>query len=160
MLYRFSRRGRRTRRRSLPELRVALLELPDLAGRAPAQVAVARIPEIGIRDRVEAALGIEPCGNFVGYGLVVNEAVFARRPDRFLVRMLSVQLATFEFERPPLLPGRICRRRSPDRHPPILSIVSGAGTTLQGRRCCPADDAIDGPQQRSVRGNSNNPPSG
>ena len=38
----------------------------------------------------------DPRGNFVDYGFVLNEAVFARRPYRSLVRTLSVQLATFE----------------------------------------------------------------
>ena len=78
------------------EVRIQLVELPHLAVGAPAQIAVAGVPQIHVRDLLEAARRVEARGEFVGERLVVNEAVGARRADGLFVEALGVELAAFQ----------------------------------------------------------------
>src|SRR5260370_25245312 len=56
--------------------RVRLVNLPHLAECTPTEIAVAGVSQIGVRDRLKAAHGIEPRSNFMRDGFIVNEAVF------------------------------------------------------------------------------------
>ena len=79
-----------------PEVRIHLLELPHLAVGAPAQIAVAGVPQIEIRDLVETARPVEVGSAFVGERLIVDKAVVARRADGLFVESLGIELATFD----------------------------------------------------------------
>src|SRR5262249_34071657 len=91
-LDRLGRRGRGVR----PQLRVEPIELPDLAVGAPAEVAVASIAQIGVRDDLEAAVRVEARRELAGQRLVVDEAVLARRADRLLVQTFGIQLPALD----------------------------------------------------------------
>ena len=75
---------------------MGLVELTHLSVRAPAQIAVAGVAQIGVGDRFEAARGMKLGGEFVGQGLVLDETVLARRPDRFFVEAHCIQVPAFE----------------------------------------------------------------
>ena len=78
----FDRCADRARRSSgglfRPQVRVELIELPDLAICAPAEIAVTGIAQVGLRDGLEAACGVEASRKLVGERFVVDEAVLAR----------------------------------------------------------------------------------
>ena len=65
---------------------------PDESARAagpcpgrPAEITVPCVPQIGVRDGLEAASRVEPCGELVGDALILDEAEFSRHPDgRFI----------------------------------------------------------------------------
>src|ERR1700726_2966456 len=71
--------GGRCRDWCVAEMRMKLFELPHLAERAPAQVAVPRVPQTGVGDRIEAARREESRGPLMGQALVLHETVFAGR---------------------------------------------------------------------------------
>ena len=75
---------------------MGLLELPDFAVGAPAQIAVPGVAQIGMRDRFKAACSIEPCGEFVGDALVLDEPVLTRQPNGLFVETLGFQFSAFE----------------------------------------------------------------
>ena len=108
------RRGSTGARRLLAQERVGLFELPHLRGRAPAKIAVPGVPKIGVRDRLEAALGVETGGQLVCEGLVLDEAVLARQADGVFVQTLRVEM-------PPLDP----RELGQDERKPV-AIILGA----------------------------------
>src|SRR5258708_5297404 len=105
------RRGRRRRSRLLAQRRVALVELPHVAKRPPAIVAVPRIAEIGMAERLEDARQVEACRNLIGERLVVDKAACACRADCSFVEVHSVERAAFD-------PGDLC----PDQRSAILEI--------------------------------------
>src|SRR5271166_2685547 len=65
----------RERSSFLVKRRVRLVNLPYLAERTPAEVAVAGVSQIGVGDRFEAACGVEPRSGFIRDGFVLDEAV-------------------------------------------------------------------------------------
>ena len=69
-----------------------LFELPHLAISSPAQVAVPRVPQIGMGDRLEAARCVEAGSQFIGERLIVNKAVGAGRADGLFVEALGIEL--------------------------------------------------------------------
>ena len=75
---------------------MGVLELPDFAVGAPAQIAVPGVAQIGMRDRFKAACSIEPCGEFVGDALVLDEPVLTRQPNGLFVETLGFQFSAFE----------------------------------------------------------------
>ncbi len=81
---------------SVSQVRIHLLELPHLAVGAPTQIAVAGVPQIQMRDLLEAARRVEARGELVGERLIVDEAVGARRADGLFVKPLGVELAAFQ----------------------------------------------------------------
>src|SRR5215813_9799283 len=80
----------------LRELRMEAIELAQLAVGIPAQIAAAGVPQIELRDLLEAAPRIEARGQFIGQSFVLNEALLARGADGLLVESLGFQLAAFE----------------------------------------------------------------
>ncbi len=93
-------------------MRIKPIELPHLAVGAPAQITIPGVPEIGVGNALEAACRIEARGNLIGDGLVVHEAVRARRTDGLLVQPLGVEF-------PPLDPGHL----RPDECRPVGKIL-------------------------------------
>src|ERR1700730_19388192 len=80
-------RARRSRyRRLFPEVRKQPVELPHLAIRSPAKVAIAGVPQIYPRYLLESLRCIEASGEFVGERLILDKAVFARRPYGLLIK--------------------------------------------------------------------------
>src|SRR5262245_23454915 len=96
----FHGRAHRTRRLGrtffLAQIRIRFIELPDFACGPPAEVAVASVPQIRKRDLLEAPRCEEARGEFVGEGLIVDEAVYLRRADGLLVQALGIELAAFK----------------------------------------------------------------
>src|SRR5207253_1306445 len=93
---RADRAPRARHRRLLPELRIDLIELPHLAIGSPPQVAVAGFRQVRACARLEPTRRIEPRGQLVGYGLVVDKAVGACRADGLFVKLLGIERAAFE----------------------------------------------------------------
>ena len=88
--------GGRRRGGVLAELRVGLLELPDLAQGAPAEITVPCVPQIGLGDGLEAARRVEPRGHLMGQAFVLHEAVLASRLNGLLVQSHGIDVASFE----------------------------------------------------------------
>jgi hypothetical protein len=63
------------------EPRVESLELPHLAERAPAQIAVSRVAQLGLSDALDASRGVESRRHLVRQPLMPDEAVLARRSN-------------------------------------------------------------------------------
>src|ERR1700751_1521481 len=80
----------------LSQLRIEPVELLHLGPSAPTQIAVSRIPQIGLGKRLEAACRIEACGKFVGERLIVNETAGAGRADGLFVEVFGIERATFD----------------------------------------------------------------
>ena len=80
----------------LAQVRMELLELPDLALGAPAEIAVPCVPQIGVGNRLEAARRIEPRGHLMGQRLVLHEAVLTGRLNGLLVQTHGVGVPPFE----------------------------------------------------------------
>src|SRR5260221_7557716 len=93
---RADRRDRRRPSRFLAQPRVALVELPQLAERAPAVVAVPRVAEIGVADRLDAVRRVEARGHLMGQRLVLHEAVLACRLNGLLVKTHGIGVSPFE----------------------------------------------------------------
>jgi hypothetical protein len=83
--------GRRNRTRYtggwliLSEPWIQLIDLPHLAGRAPARIAVTSFSQIRIENGLEATCFMEASGQLVSNRLVVDKAVFARRANGLFV---------------------------------------------------------------------------
>ena len=80
----------------LVQARVAFVELLHLAERAPAVVAVPRVAEIRVGNRLEAARQVEPRGHLMGQRFVLDEAVLASRLNGLLVQTHRVDVAAFD----------------------------------------------------------------
>src|SRR5262245_65492645 len=80
----------------LDEIGLPRLELPDFPLSAPLPVPRPSVPHVRFRDPVEAIGCVELRGPFQGEGLVVDEAVLARRTDRVLVQLRGVALPAFD----------------------------------------------------------------
>ena len=68
-----------------------LIELPHLAERTPAEVAVPGVSKIRVGIRLVTARKIELCGQLICDALVLSKAVVARRPDSLLIQALRIQ---------------------------------------------------------------------
>ena len=118
-----------------------LIELPHLAIGAPTEVAVAGIPQIAMRDLLEAARRIEACGKLVGERLVVHEAVVAGGADGLFVEALRRRARGLRCERSPPRPARRGFRNSPGNCSAQiceLSVMGGQRCEMllsAGRRC-------------------------
>src|SRR4029077_9385909 len=73
-----------------------LIELPHLTIGPPTEVAVPGILQICMRDLLETTCRIEVRGEFVGNRLIVDKAVFVRRPDGLFVKVLGLELASLD----------------------------------------------------------------
>ncbi len=89
-------RGARGRGPFFLQVRVAFVKLPDLAERAPPEVAVPGFPHIEVRELLEASRGIELRGQLMGKPLVLHETVLPSRLNRLLVKALGVEIAPFD----------------------------------------------------------------
>ena len=82
--------------RSLAQARVAFVELLYFSVGSPTVVAVPRIPEIGVGERLEAARRVKARGDLIGERLIMDKAVRAGRTDRLFVQALCIQLSAFD----------------------------------------------------------------
>src|SRR5438132_621100 len=57
------------------------------------EVAVPGVPQVHMRDLLEAACRVEARSEFVGERLIVDKAVCVRRADGLLVKTLGIELA-------------------------------------------------------------------
>src|SRR5271166_3727752 len=80
----------------LAEVWMELFKLPDLSLGAPANVAVARVSQIGVGDGFEAARRIEARGQLMSQALILDEAVLARRMNGAFVEALGIQFPLFQ----------------------------------------------------------------
>ncbi len=80
----------------LPEIRIELIELPNLAIGSPAGIAGAGLAQIGLGELVKSARPVEGGGALIGDRLVVNESVASGRADCLLIQTLGLELAAFE----------------------------------------------------------------
>src|SRR5438094_6263780 len=96
----FDRRPDRARRtgnsRLIPKLWIYLIELPYLAIRSPAEIAVPGISQIGMRNGFEPPCGVEASGKLIRNRLVVDEAVCASRAHGLLVELLGIERAALD----------------------------------------------------------------
>jgi hypothetical protein len=69
----------------LAKMRMELFELPDLSPRAPAKIAVPRVPQTSVGERFGPALGVESRSDLMGDALVLDEAVFASGLNGLLI---------------------------------------------------------------------------
>src|ERR1700738_4661856 len=72
------------------------VHLTNLAIGTPTEVAVPGILQICMRDLLETTCRIEVRGEFVGDCLIVDKAVFVRRPDGLFVKVLGLELAPLD----------------------------------------------------------------
>ena len=75
---------------------IALIELPDLAFRAPARKAAARLPEMGAAAGRIAAGEMEARRKLMGDPLVLDEALVAGRLNGLLVEAHGLAVMPFE----------------------------------------------------------------
>jgi hypothetical protein len=59
----------------LVQMRVAFVELPYFAVRAPLEIAVPGVPQTDVREPLEASRCIKPRGYLMGQRFVLHEAV-------------------------------------------------------------------------------------
>src|SRR6202011_1868516 len=75
-------RARRTGHRFFPPGgRIHPGEVPHLSISAPTQVAVPRVSQIRVSNRLKAARRIEPRGQLIGESRVLDKAALARQPN-------------------------------------------------------------------------------
>ncbi len=89
-------RGRRSASRFLAQPRVALLELPHLAQRAPAKIVVARVAQVGVGDGLKAARRVEARGQLMGQAFVLDETAFVSRSNGVFVPAHGVGVSSFK----------------------------------------------------------------
>src|SRR5258705_9042483 len=77
-------------------MRIESIELPHFAVRAPTEIAVPGVPEIGVGDGLEVACGVEARGYLMGEALVLHEAVLASRSNGLLVQTHCIGVPPFE----------------------------------------------------------------
>src|SRR5512134_228752 len=96
----FNRRPDRTDRTGnwlvLRQVRIEPIELPHLPVGSPANIAVAGVSEIYIRDLLEPTRRIEARRQFVGERLVLDKAVCLCRADSLLVKRHSIEHPVFD----------------------------------------------------------------
>src|SRR5262245_44283604 len=69
---------------------MVFLELPDLSVGAPLEIDVARVPQVVLRNPVEAAAPVKARGKLQRQGLVVEEAIVTSRANGLLVELHGV----------------------------------------------------------------------
>src|SRR3984893_4405123 len=93
---RADRAPRAGRRLLFPEVRERLVELSNLAIGSPAKVALTRLPQVEVRNLLEAARRVEARRQFVGERLVVDKAVGAGRADGLFVEAHRLNIAAVD----------------------------------------------------------------
>ena len=78
------------------QLGVLRFELSYLPRGAPTVIAIPRIPEIGVGERLEATRGIKAPGYLIGERLIMDKAVRARRADGLFVKPLGIRLPALD----------------------------------------------------------------
>src|SRR5262249_44137417 len=96
----------------LADVRVQLIELTHLAGRAPTSITGSCVPQIRMCNLPKTASGVEPRGELIGERFILDKAVRVRRPDRLLIELLGLELA----------PGEACEL-GPDRCGAVLEVL-------------------------------------
>lgn len=77
-------------------MRVALVELPYFAERAPLEIAVSGVPQIKVRNLPEASRRIKPRGYLMGQRLVLYKAVLVGGSNSLFVQPHRIQAPAFE----------------------------------------------------------------
>src|SRR4029077_10378277 len=90
---RHDRAGRAPSWLLLPELGIELVELPYFAVSSPAEIAIPGLPQICIRDLVEASRRKEAGGKLARNRLIVNESVFVRRAHGLFIKTFGIEQA-------------------------------------------------------------------
>ena len=73
-----------------------MLELPDLAIGSPTVIGVPGFPQVGIRESVKTASGIEAGSDLIGDRFIVDKPVCVRSADCLLVQAHGVEFAAFD----------------------------------------------------------------
>src|SRR5262245_4948839 len=126
------RAHRAARRLLLPEVPMALIELPNLGVGAPGLVAAPCISQIQVRDLLETTRRVEARGELVGDRLVVDKAVGPRGTDSPFVQAHRVNVAALDSrdlrtdQRDPVL--KVLRAML--RPDPQLTVVGGQGLPM------------------------------
>ena len=89
------RAHRPARRLVLPEVRMALIELPHLAVGSPHHVTAPRVSQVELRALLEATRCVEARSELIGKRLVVDKVVCVRRPNPLLVEAHGIEVAAF-----------------------------------------------------------------
>ena len=77
-------------------MRIKPIELPHLAVGAPAEIAVPRVPYIGVGNALDAARRVESCCHLVGHAFVLHETVLAGRANGLLVKAHGIDVSPFD----------------------------------------------------------------
>src|ERR1700733_15369357 len=77
-------------------MRIKPIELPHLAVGAPAEIAIFRVPYIGVGNALDAARRVESRGHFVSHAFVLHETMLARRANGLLVKAHGIGVSPFE----------------------------------------------------------------
>src|ERR1700738_1367557 len=77
-------------------MRIKPIELPHLAIRAPAHVAVPGVPQIDIGESLKAARRVEPRGHLMGKAFILYETMVAGRSNCLLVEPHGVRVSPFD----------------------------------------------------------------
>ncbi len=93
---RADRAARVGRRLFLAEVRIELVKLPHFAVRSPAQVALAGVSQVQLRNRLETAHPVESPGQFIGDRHILDKAVCLGRADGLLVKVFGIKYAAFD----------------------------------------------------------------
>src|SRR5258705_5607613 len=75
---------------------MGLFELPHLPGRAPEEIAIPGVAEIGVSDRLQTERGVEASSELVRQRLVLDETVFPGEPDGVFIQALRVQMPVLD----------------------------------------------------------------
>ena len=77
-------------------MRIKPIELPHFAVGAPAEIAVPRVPYIGVGNALDAARRVELCCHLVGHAFVLHKTMLAGRANGLLVKAHGIGVSPFE----------------------------------------------------------------
>src|ERR1700740_734875 len=133
-------------------MRMKLFELPHLSISSPAEIAVARIPQIDMRKPFEPTRRVEARGQFVGERLVVDKAVCACRADGLFVKVHGIERRALDpgDSRPDQCGAVLEILRTICRPHLELSVVRDQSLDMPGPLCIAGCVANRSPRQRGV----------
>src|SRR5262249_32307779 len=82
--------------RLLPQVRVCVVQLTDLAVRSPKEVAIPGFEHIRVCELLETTCCVESRGELVGDRLIIDKAVVVRRADGLFVELLGLEHVAFD----------------------------------------------------------------
>src|SRR5262249_48363597 len=80
----------------LAQVRMQLIQLPHLSFGTPAAIAVPRVSQVGLRNRLEVTRGVETSGQLICDALVLDETLLTRRAYRLLVQAHRIRFPPFQ----------------------------------------------------------------